>query len=83
MTTAKLFWTGNSQALRLPKAFRFNSKEVSIRKQGQKVILEPIVNDWSWLDELTEMGKLDESFVRSIEDGRLSTAQERDWSSFE
>ncbi|WP_386692513.1 MULTISPECIES: antitoxin [unclassified Lonepinella] len=83
MTTAKLFWTGNSQALRLPKAFRFNSKEVSIRKQGQKVILEPIVNDWSWLDELTEMGKLDESFVHSIEDGRLSTAQERDWSSFE
>ncbi|MDH2927824.1 AbrB/MazE/SpoVT family DNA-binding domain-containing protein [Lonepinella koalarum] len=83
MTTAKLFWTGNSQALRLPKAFRFNSKEVSIRKQGQKVILEPIVNDWSWLDELAEMGKLDESFVQAIEEGRLSTAQERDWGSFE
>ncbi|WP_439256570.1 antitoxin [Lonepinella sp. BR2271] len=68
MATAKLFWRGNSQVLRLPKAFRFNAKEVSIQKEGQKVILEPIVDDWAWLDELHAMGKPDESFIRAIKD---------------
>ncbi|MGX2949677.1 antitoxin [Ursidibacter sp. B-7004-1] len=42
MVTAKLFWTGNSQAIRLPKAFRFIGESVRIHKQGNKVIIEPI-----------------------------------------
>ena len=50
--TAKLFWSGNSQAVRLPKEFRFEGKEVHIFKQGNQVIIEPIVNDWAWLDDL-------------------------------
>jgi antitoxin VapB len=37
--TAKLFNTGRSQAVRLPKAFRFEGKEVFIRKEGGNVIL--------------------------------------------
>lgn len=41
MPTAKLFTTGGSQAVRLPKAFRFEGDEVLIRREGQKVILEP------------------------------------------
>ncbi|MGA6924509.1 MAG: type II toxin-antitoxin system VapB family antitoxin [Desulfosarcina sp.] len=39
---AKIFKNGRSQAVRLPKAFRFEGTEVRIRKQGQKVILEPV-----------------------------------------
>jgi antitoxin VapB len=39
---AKLFWTGRSQAVRLPKEYRFTGKEVAIRKEGDSVILEPI-----------------------------------------
>lgn len=39
--TAKLFMHGGSQAVRLPKAFRFEGKEVRIRKEGDAVILEP------------------------------------------
>ena len=39
---AKLFKNGRSQAVRLPKAFRFEGTEVRIRKQGEKVILEPV-----------------------------------------
>lgn len=39
---AKLFMHGGSQAVRLPKAFRFEGKEVVIRKQGKAVVLEPI-----------------------------------------
>jgi len=39
--TAKVFVHGGSQAVRLPKAFRFEGKEVSIRREGEAVILEP------------------------------------------
>jgi len=41
MTTAKLFKHGGSQAVRLPKAFRFEGSEVTIEKQGDTVILKP------------------------------------------
>jgi antitoxin VapB len=41
MPTAKIFRNGRSQAVRLPKEFRFKGEEVNIRRSGQKVILEP------------------------------------------
>jgi len=55
MQTAKLFQNGRSQAVRLPKAFRMDGKEVKISKQGNKVILEPIENSWNtWFNALNE-----------------------------
>jgi virulence-associated protein VagC len=39
---ARVFWSGRSQAVRLPKAFRFSTKEVAIRQEGRSVVLEPI-----------------------------------------
>lgn len=42
MGTAKLFQNGRSQAVRLPKEFRFEGQELSIRREGEAVILEPI-----------------------------------------
>ncbi len=41
-STAKLFMHGRSQAVRLPKAFRFSGDAVRVSKVGDKVILEPI-----------------------------------------
>jgi len=41
MATAKIFRNGRSQAVRLPKEFRFEGEEVNIRRSGTKVILEP------------------------------------------
>jgi antitoxin VapB len=56
--TAKLFTHGGSQAVRLPKEFRFNGGEVRIRRDGDKVILEPLTRDWDavWaeIDQLAE-----------------------------
>ncbi len=53
---AKIFWTGRSQAVRLPKEFRFEGKEVRIRRDGDKVILEPVEeDDWAWLQRLTAL----------------------------
>jgi len=42
-TRAKLFMHGGSQAVRLPKEFRFEGQEVMVRKEGDAVILTPVV----------------------------------------
>lgn len=39
--TAKLFKNGRSQAVRLPRAFRFSGTEVYIEKRGDEVVLRP------------------------------------------
>lgn len=39
MQTARVFQSGNSQAVRLPKAFRFKSDEVEILRRGDEVVL--------------------------------------------
>jgi len=63
---AKIFWSGRSQAVRLPKDFRFRGEEVCIRRHGNAVILEPIAEDWSWLDSIA--GKLDEDLVQAVDE---------------
>ncbi len=42
MPTAKLFQNGRSQAVRLPKEFRFEGTEVSIHREGDAIVLRPI-----------------------------------------
>jgi antitoxin VapB len=45
---AKLFKSGGSQAVRLPKEFRFEgAEEVLVRRKGDQVILEPLKRTWS------------------------------------
>jgi antitoxin VapB len=39
-TRAKVFWTGRSQAVRLPKEFRFETESVLVRRDGETVVLE-------------------------------------------
>jgi antitoxin VapB len=41
--TAKLFKNGSSQAVRLPRAFRLPGKEAAIHREGDRIILEPLV----------------------------------------
>ena len=42
---AKVFWSGRSQAVRLPKELRFKGDTVLVRREGDAVILEP-ADDW-------------------------------------
>jgi antitoxin VapB len=49
MNTAKVFTTGRSQAVRLPKEFRFNEREVGINKIGDLVVLYPRKKAWDVL----------------------------------
>jgi antitoxin VapB len=49
MNTAKVFTTGRSQAVRLPKEFRFKEGEVGINKVGDLVVLFPRKKGWDVL----------------------------------
>lgn len=55
MMTAKLFENGRSQAVRLPKEYRFDGDEVSINKLGDIVILMPKESRWSGFLNSLEM----------------------------
>lgn len=56
-TTAKLFKNGRSQAVRLPREFRFEGERVRLRRAGRGVLVEPVftnVREWfAALDRLT------------------------------
>ena len=49
MNTAKLFKNGSSQAVRLPKEFKFQGDEVYLKKMGRLVVLIPKDNPWGSL----------------------------------
>jgi antitoxin VapB len=52
MSTARVFKSGNSQAVRLPKQFRFKSKEVEIFRRGKEIVLREKSNDMARAFEL-------------------------------
>jgi antitoxin VapB len=55
MKTAKVFRNGQSQAVRLPKEFRFEDDRVFIKKTGNAVVLIPVRNSWDSLIQSLEM----------------------------
>ena len=50
MDTAKLFLSGRSQAVRLPKQYRFPGNEVAVKHFGNGVLLLPIDYPWQMLE---------------------------------
>lgn len=59
MTTTKIFWSGRSQAVRIPKEFRLPGVEAVIRRVGTSLVIEPIDADWSWIDRVHALGSFD------------------------
>ncbi len=47
MNTGKLFNNGRSQAVRLPKEFRFEGTEVYVKRLGNSVVLIPKTDPWA------------------------------------
>ncbi len=58
---AKLFKNGSSQAVRLPRAFRFKGDSVRIRREGDSVILDPVITTKEWFALLDSFN--DEPFM--------------------
>lgn len=65
--TAKLFINGRSQAVRLPKEFRFQGDEVFIRREGEEVILSP--RPPSWDDFFATPQTAPDDFLETRQDG--------------
>ena len=65
LRTAKIFMNNRSQAVRIPKEFRFSVEEVYIRKQGDDVILSPRPKDWSAL--LSSDAAASSEFMKNVE----------------
>jgi len=66
MATARVFKNGNSQAVRLPKEFRFGPEthEVSVRREGEAIILEPLEEE-GWPESFWKaFGGMPEDFER-------------------
>jgi antitoxin VapB len=63
MQTAKIFTNGRSQAVRLPKDFRFAGEDVYIKKVGKMVILIPKDDPWSSL--IDSLDQFTDDFMES------------------
>lgn len=79
--TTTVFTSGNSQAVRLPKAFRFDSKIVEIERRGDEVILrakrQTVGDILKHLPPLSTKGREEWSQVEALIDD--PQPQERDW----
>ncbi|MCH9739959.1 MAG: AbrB/MazE/SpoVT family DNA-binding domain-containing protein [Epsilonproteobacteria bacterium] len=75
MATAKLFQNGQSQAVRLPKEFRFeNSKEVFIKKINGMVVLIPKSDKTVWDTMFDNLDNFSDDFMQT----RTEPKQERE-----
>ena len=63
MKTAKIFRSGNSQAVRIPKEFQMEGNEVEILKRGASVVLRPKRKSWTTLIE--SLKKFTDDFMES------------------
>lgn len=65
--TAKIFTTGRSQAVRLPKAYRFDTAEVFIERKGEQVVLRPKYNKDEWWSRVQNALAQFEGFSEEIQ----------------
>ena len=72
MLTAKIFQNGRSQAIRLPKEYRFNDSEVLAHKVGDVVMLFPKSQEDSWNMLLTSLDLFSDDFMDDERDSSQS-----------
>ena len=74
MTTAKIFENGRSQAVRLPKEYRFSGDEVIVNKIGDIVLLMPKDNQWS--DFLGSLNLFTSDFMQAGREDQMPQERE-------
>ena len=75
MLTAKVFQSGNSQAIRIPKEMQTTEKEFIIRKSGNCFFLLPVNDPWALLRQ--SVGQADEDVTFERDQPMLSDLPER------
>jgi antitoxin VapB len=71
---AKIFMNGRSQAVRIPKEYRFDVSEVYITQQGDNIVISP--KKPSWDDFFNTSSAFDDDFLKDRDD---SPSQEREF----
>ena len=66
---AKVFWSGRSQAVRLPAACRFEASEVEVIKEGDQVTLRPRGKNWAAYFDSNSRGCLPERSQPPLDEG--------------
>jgi antitoxin VapB len=74
METAKIFYSGNSQAVRLPREYRFTEDRVYIKRLGEGVILLPFSDPWRSLLEGLDLFSAD--FMETRSQGETETREQ-------
>ena len=74
MEVAKIFQSGRSQAIRLPKEFRFEGKEVVVKHFGNGVLLLPLNNPWEIMQEA--VFEFEDNFLFEREDQGIQSREE-------
>jgi antitoxin VapB len=74
LKTAKLFRNGQSQAVRLPKEFRFDDDQVFIKKTGNVVMLIPATGSWESL--FNSLEKFSDDFMAKRKQPKLQKREE-------
>jgi antitoxin VapB len=77
MKKAKVFQNGKSQAIRIPREYRFNSKEVAVTPLGKGIVLQPIL--YSWKEVFNTITPTNDFLPNGIDN--LDT-DKRDWELF-
>lgn len=73
MIKAKIFKSGNSQAIRLPKDYRFSGDEVLIKKIGNALIILPQKSSWQIMFD--SLGKFSDDFMETREQPKLENRE--------
>lgn len=73
MKTARIFQNGQSQAVRLPKEFRFKDDEVFVKKMGNVVVLIPKSNSWDSL--IDSLKKFSDDFMAERSQPKAQTRE--------
>lgn len=74
---AKVFQSGNSQAVRIPKEFRLDVEVVEISKEGEVLLLKPLQSTKTLKDAFNLLATMPEDFMQLAREDDLP--QERDW----
>lgn len=75
METAKIFENGRSQAVRLPKKYRFNSDEVYIQRLGEVVMLVP--KEAAWQTFLNGLDSFTDDYLNDGREAEVSDLREK------
>ena len=74
METARIFENGRSQAVRLPKKYRFDGDEVFIQRLGDAVLLTPKADAWQTF--LSGLNSFTDDFMASGREAEIPTARD-------